>query len=461
VRGTHARRAALAAAAVLGAAAALGALGACGKKKRQTRASDAPPVELISVAGLSDAGVGGKAGETDEREPNDGADVATALPVGGAVRGRIEPDNEADYYRIEVEAAGALAVSLAAVAGVDLTLEIEDAAGAVLAKSDRGAANVAEGVPNLGVSAGRYTAVVRKKSLPVKKVAPKPARPKKGAPPPAASPSPEAPQPSSAPMYRISAQLAPPGKNAEREPDDDRGTANDLIVGDTATGFVGWAGDADVWKFSVEALTDKNVLELELGPVEGLALAVEIADGIGQTIVARKAPRGAALVIRGLAPVVPQGAPPFHYVIVRAAERASSSPEVPYQLKLAAPPRGTDPELEPNDSPDKAMEIPGERTVIGDASWTPGDVDCYAVPPEPNARTLEFTVDTPAEADLRVDLYVNGKSIETADKKGKGTPEKISGAVPADGRAVLCVRGSDASREGKYSLGFKEVQPKP
>jgi hypothetical protein len=455
VRGTQARRAALVIA--LGAV-ALGTLGACGKKKRQTRSSDAPPVELVSVAGLSDAGVGGKAAESDEREPNDGADVATALAVGGAVRGRIEPDNEADYYRIEVEQAGALTVSLAAVAGLDLSLEIEDAAGAPLARSDRGAANVAEGVPNLGVTPGRYIAVVRKKALPAKKVAPKPARPKKGAP--GAPASPEPATPGTAPAYRISAQVAPPGKNAEREPDDDRGTANDLIVGDTVTGFVGWGGDSDVWKFSVEALTDKNVLELELGAVEGLALAVEIADGIGQTIVSRKAPKGAPLVIRGLAPVVPQGAPPFHYVVVKS-DRASSNPEVAYQLKLAAHPRGTDPELEPNDTPDKAMEIPGERTVISDASWTPGDADCYAVPPEPNERALDFNVDTPAEADLRVELYVNGKSIETADKKGKGTPEKISGAVPAGARAVLCLRGSDASREGKYSLGFKEGQPKP
>jgi hypothetical protein len=185
---------------------------------------------------------------------------------------------------------------------------------------------------------------------------------------------------------------------------------------------------------------------------------VEIANGIGEAIVTRKAPRGAALVIRGLAPVVSQGAPPFHYVTVKADR---SNPEVAYPLKLTAQPRGTDPELEPNDAPDKAMEIPDQRTVISDASWTPGDVDCYAIAAEPNARTLDVNVDTPAEADLRLEMYVNGKSIETADKKGKGTQEKISGAVPASGRAVVCVRGSEASREGKYSLSYQEGQAKP
>ena len=135
-------------------------------------------------------------------------------------------------------------------------------------------------------------------------------RPRKGAPPP-----PE-PAPGSAPLYQITAQVAPVGKNAEREPDDDRGTANDLIVGDTVTGYVGWAGDVDIWKLSVEALTAKNVLDFELSPVEGIAFTVEIGDGLGQAIVTRKAPKGAGLVIRGLAPVVPQGGAPFHYVTI-------------------------------------------------------------------------------------------------------------------------------------------------
>jgi hypothetical protein len=397
---------------------------------------------LISVAALGGGGVA-RPGDTEEREPNDGADVATALAPGGVVRARIEPDADLDYYRIDVAAAGGLSVQVSAAPGADLTLEIEDAAGTTLARSDRGGANVAEGVPNLGVTPGRYLAIVRKKPAPVKK----PARGRRGAPPP-----PE-PAPGAGPAYEITAQVAPFGKNAEHEPNDDRGTANDLIVGDTVTGYVGWTGDADVWKLSTEALTAKNVLDLELGPVEGVALSVEIADGVGQILVSRKAPRGAALVVRGLLPVVAQGAPPFHYVTVRADR---SSPEAAYQLKVTGQPIGTDPELEPNDTPERAMPIPADRTVISDASWTPGDVDCYAIPPDPNARTLDISIDTPAESDLRAELLVNGRSVATADQKGKGVAEKISGQVPENGRAVVCIRGSDTSGEGRYSLGFQE-----
>lgn len=432
-------------AAATAAAAVLGAGAGCGKKKRQARSGDAAPVELVSVAALADGGVA-RSGEVEEREPNDGADVATPLAPGTAAHGRIEPDLDVDYYRIDVAQAGALSVQLAAVTGVDLMLDVEDAGGTLLARSDRGAAGVSEGVPNLGVTPGRYTAIVRKKAAPAKP-AKKVVRPKKGAPPP-----PE-PPPGSAPLYQIAAQVAPVAKNAEREPDDDRGTANDLIVGDTVTGHIGWAGDLDIWKLSVEALTARNVLDVELAPVEGVAFTVEIDDGVGQAIVVRKAPKGAGLVIRGLAPVVSQGAPPFHYVAIKADR---SNPEAAYQLKVTGRPQGTDPELEPNDAPDKAMPIPAERTVISDASWTPGDVDCYAVAPEASARTLEVHVNTPAASDLRLELYANGKSVATADQKGKGVDEKISGAVPASGRAVVCVRGSEASQEGKYSLSFQE-----
>ena len=51
---------------------------------------------------------------------------------------------------------------------------------------------------------------------------------------------------------------------------------------------------------------------------------------------------------------------------------------------------------------------------------------------------------------------MNGKSTATGDKKGKGAEEKISGQVPASGRAVVCVKGTDASQEGKYSLSVRE-----
>ena len=47
--------------------------------------------------------------------------------------------------------------------GSCIEYEWTDASGTVLARSDRGAARIREGVPNLGVTPGRYLAVVRGK----------------------------------------------------------------------------------------------------------------------------------------------------------------------------------------------------------------------------------------------------------------------------------------------------------
>src|SRR5690606_33966213 len=162
----------------------------------------------------------------------------TPMSLGGTARGKIEPDSDADYYRLEIEQRGVLAVSLAGVEGMDLQLELADASGTVLAKSDRGGARIKEGLPNVGVTPGRYTLIVKQ----VKKKAPRSRRRRKQ-PEPASGP---------APVYELTAQLVNTPKGGELEPDDDRGTANDLIVADNVTGYIGWSGDRDVWKLSVE-----------------------------------------------------------------------------------------------------------------------------------------------------------------------------------------------------------------
>ncbi len=391
----------------------------------------------MTQAQLPDAGGRGAGPTTDEIEPNDGDDVATPLPLGGTVRGRIDPETDVDHYRLDVDKAGALSVMVSGIDGVDLVLEIEDAGGTVIAKSDRGGVRVKEGVPNLGVTPGRYTAVVR--AAPKKKPRSKKAEP-------------EPPKP--APVYELTAQLVTAGPNAEHEPDDDRGTANDLIIADTASGYVGWSGDADVWKLSVETLSAKDAIDIELSAVEGVALELEVDDAVGRPLLTRKAPRGAPLAIRGLVPVVPASAPPFHYLIVRGDR---SNPETPYQLRVSAHVIATDAEIEPDDTPEHPFAFPPDRTVVH-ATWSPGDVDCFALPVAEGARGIQATIDTPNELDLSAELRVDGTSIATSNKGGKGAMEKVGGTVPGRGHAVVCVRGADpsATAEGSYDVTVQE-----
>ncbi|MBA3540154.1 MAG: hypothetical protein H0T79_11045 [Deltaproteobacteria bacterium] len=425
------------------------ALAGCGKSpsSNKTQRTGSATVELVNEPVPTD---GGRGGTSDEVEPNDGEDVATPLAVGATVRGRIDQDGDVDHFRIDVTQAGVLALDVTGIEGVDLTVELEDSSGTAIAKSDRGGARVREGLPNFGVGVGRYIAVVRAKKVdPAKQ--PKPPKPKKGKPAPAVvAAAPAGPSP----VYEITASVAPLAAGAEREPDDDRGTANDLILGDTATGHIGWSGDVDAWKLSIETLSDKNAIDLELSAIEGVALTLELADGIGQPLLTRKGPRGAKLVVRGVKPVLAQGAAPFHYVTVRSDR---SNPETGYQLRVSENLVGPDAELEPNDTPEKAMAMPADRTTVK-ATWTTGDVDCFELAPTEAVRTLDLTLTTPGEVDFAVELLVDGKSLAKADHPGKGVAEKLSGVAPANGKVVIRVRAPDATASGEaaYTLVVQE-----
>ncbi len=429
---------------------ALVACAGCGKKPTHKRTGDAAAVEVVTSPALPDAGVQGAT--SDEIEPNDGDDVATTLALGATVHGAIDPDSDVDHYRIDVAEAGALAVMVEPRDALDVVLEIEDASGAVIARSDRGGVKVREGFPNLGVAAGRYTVVVQaRKPPPPKTKAKKKATPRRDA----------APEPVKAfgGPYELTASMVVPGAvaGAEHEPDDDRGQANELIAGDTGTGLVGWTGDADVWKVSIEALSAKNALDIELSAVDGLALTVELANGVGQVITTRKGARGKPLVVRGFVPAVPAGAPPFHYVTVKGDR---SNPETAYQLRVTAKVIAPDAELEPNDTPETAMAFPADRKSLH-AQWSAGDVDCFTVPVDEAARTLEISIDTPNELDLGLAVLVDGKVVVKADHPGKGAAEKVSAPIPAGAQAVIRVHGTDSAGDTTYDLVIDEGNASP
>jgi hypothetical protein len=412
-------------------------LAAChGGGPKSHRTGSGAPVELVTEVKSLDAG---RAGSTDEVEPNDADEVATPLPLGGTLRGKIEPEADVDHVRLDLDKPGVLQVMLSGVDAQDLVLEVEDSGGSVIARSDRGGARTKEGFPNLGVTAGRYTLVVRE--APKKKKPTRRGRAPEPSPPPAA-------------VYELTAQLVTPPKGQEIEPDDDRGTANDLIVADTVTGYIGHNGDADEWKLSVEALSEKNAIDVEVTAVEGVALELEVADALGQPLVTRKGARGAPLAIRGLLPVVPQGGAPFEYVTVRGAP---SNPETAYNLKVTAHVVGTDAEIEPDDSVDKPYAIPADRTVVH-GTWTPGDVDCYALGVTDQPRTTEVTVDPKDNLAMTVEVLVDGKPVLDAkgkpvppSKGGKGATQKLAVQIPAGGHPVVRVRG-DGATEGAYDV---------
>ena len=109
----------------------------CGNKPTHKRTGDALPVEVVTTPPLPDGGEpGGPA--TEEIEPNDGDDVATVLGLGATVHGKIDPDGDLDHFRIDVAEPGVLEVMVDGHDALDVVLEIDDASGNLLARSDRG-----------------------------------------------------------------------------------------------------------------------------------------------------------------------------------------------------------------------------------------------------------------------------------------------------------------------------------
>jgi hypothetical protein len=82
------------AAAAAAVAAACGGAG-CGKTQRQTRTTDAAPVELVSVAALNDGGVARPGGAVG-RGANGGGEVAPGRGPGAGGGARVEPGADRD-----------------------------------------------------------------------------------------------------------------------------------------------------------------------------------------------------------------------------------------------------------------------------------------------------------------------------------------------------------------------------
>lgn len=419
-------------------AAAAVVLAACGSgSDNKVHRGSAAPVELVPDPVRTDASAG-SAGDTtgSEVEPNDALDVATPLAFGPLVGGTLDPaDTDADTYRIDVAQPGALAVSVSPADG-DLVVDIADSTGAVLAHSDRGKARA--GVPNLGVGAGATYVTVRARPR---------AKPKKGQPPL---------KPLAPIHYKLSAELSPFAAGAEREPDDDRATANDLLLADKVSGFIGWDGDADVWKLSVDTLaTGKDVIDVDVSKVDGVALELEIADGTGQPIATRKAPRGTPASIYNLVPVVPQGGSPYHYITIRGDR---SNPLAPYELSVKVHPLDPDAEVEPDDSLEHPFAVPAERSVVH-ATWTPGDVDCFELATGPLVHTVDVAIDTPKDLDLSIDVLADGKVIAKSEHPGRGAAEHVTAKIPKSARTIIRVRGGDnaVTATGAYDLLIKDT----
>jgi hypothetical protein len=411
----------------------------CGKSERRVRR------DRDGGAVTADERVpGGALVPVEEVEPNDREAEATAAPPGSLVRGSLDGETDVDVYRVTVPEAGQLRAMLGGIEEVDLILELRDAAGAVLARSDRGPARTSEGIPNYGVHAGDYFLVVREFVKPRKKPAAK-KRPAKtavdAAPAGRLGPS---------PTYELAIELTSPPRGRatdlqELEPNDDPGTAVEVLLADTVQGWIGWSGDVDLWKLALEGVAEQYAVDIEVSGVEGLALAVEVLDAGGVRLLGRKGGKGSAVVVRSLAPALGPAAPPWHFVKI-SADR--SHPEMPYELRFTARLREPDEEAEPNDEPTRANPLASEGSGSGvvHAAWSAGDVDRFRIEPQAEPALLDLAIEAPTGVLLDLEIGIGDRPPLTA-AAAPGQPPRLSGiAVPARAAALITVRGRVAGK---------------
>lgn len=407
------------------------AAGACQGERashdRIARTGDAAPVVMVDRPG------GGTGGDPTsdlplEREPN--ARPADALALGAGAQGVLDGEADVDAFVIDSPGPRMLTAALAPMAGVDARLELRDKAFAVIATSDRGGVGIGEGLADAPLDKGRFYLVVREIAKPPKAVKPKPG---------AASAAAPTGRIGRSPPYTLTATLiADPAAGAEREPDDDAGAANDVSLIEPATGHIGWSGDVDVWKLSLEGLADGNGLDVTVTGIPGVSLGLAVSDAADRPRVAATGLPGQPLSLRSVAPRLDPGQAPVHYVKVSGKP---SDPGTSYTLSVSARLLDLDEEAEPNDKPALAtpLRYGGDdqgsmRALIG-----PGETDVFLLSSSSGPRQLDATVDGVAGVDLVCEVLLGaaGTSTGKGDRGGPGAGEDCTGLVPAGGESYV------------------------
>lgn len=219
----------------------------------------------------------------------------------------------------------------------------------------------------------------------------------------------------------------PPDLSAEREPNDTDAQAQRLAFGVVRSGRLSDSTDRDVYRFSLFA-ADHILLKVE--PAAGDEISVELEWGYPS-------------------PRRPQGitaAEPFFYdalldpgdyiVRLRSARRSSS----PYRIELARANAFVLPDdLEPNDTPGQARDLPASLTVEGKVvSYL--DVDWFALPPlaRPTKMTVQVTGNVEPSVVDGTDALAGSWQAET---------HLFEAMLPAERALRLGIKG-----EGGYSL---------
>lgn len=386
-----------------------------------------------------------------EVEPNPVATPQT-LTVPGRVSGVIGADGadgaDVDAFTFTAREGGMARVALDGAADCDLVLDVEDAAGTRLLRSDNGKGGAVEGAPNLGLEAGQVVKVVVREFAKTLKKKEK-----------------RTPRTTACAPYGLAVTLAPaPMAGEEKEPNDTAAFAGEAPVPGEVTGYAGWRRDRDVWKVATGAIPEGEALAVDVDAVPNVALRVEVLDATEAVLLERVGKTGEPVAVRNVA--VKTGEPHV-YVVVGASQ---GNLDERYTLRVRSAPLELDEESEPNDKVGDATplaDIPGAADGARVGFLGRGDVDVFKLDPADAPRTLHVTVEPPPGVDVALQLLDLAGAPVGAPVNGaaKGAAEQLPPTAVAPQQQLFVkvsaiAGGSDAVRYRlRWSAAAADLAP--
>lgn len=399
------------------------------------RSSDAPPVVYVDRSAALDLAT------TKEIEPNDTADKAMVAKIPVAVTGVLSSSDDVDLYRVVPPKDGQLVVRIAELDEADAMIELLDEKGERLAVSDRGPAGTPEGMPNFPVTAKKPYLVA------VKEYVKKSRRKKDG-------PGREG----DSPPYRLELRMLEGAPDElEHEPNGELDQAREILLGDRPTGYIGWSGDVDLWKLSLQGFGEDNLIDLSVDGVDGVTLMLTLREAHGKAILERRGVKSGPVYVRGLSPSS------SGYLIAEISGKRSHESQ-PYRIQFATRLRGEGDEVEPNDEPGAATQLEaelGEGSANGQLAT--GDVDYWELPAPDKTLGMTVAVDGPSGVELELEVKAGGKVLGSASGGGaRGKVEVYGVTVNAGKRIGVKVAAKSATSEpASYRLSWSSVAAAP
>lgn len=381
-----------------------------------------------------------------EKEPNDSATQALVLDRSAVVEANLGADPakpDVDWYVLKTALPKTVDLQVTSPNGADVSLEVVDETGGVLASVNAGGVGASERLPNLDVSSKTFVRVVALK---------------KGV----------------GGAYTLTAKFADRMPGYELEPNERKVDATPVALGQAISGTFGHGGDVDWYRFelpveeeplALDAVEDAGVdagvdggvnplaekrlaLRIDVSSVEGVVSDVQLLTEAEAVLFAAKSKENSMLSLRN---VGVRAADRVIYVAVRSGNKKGNA-DVSYTLTVAPEDTGGNTEFEPNDELSRATDLPPNSYRDGFIS-PKADVDHFRLVTDgPSIVTLQVSGVDKVDLVLSVVKPVDGKPDEVVLKANEGAskePEQLNN-VSCDGVCFIRVETAAKKVDGKW-----------